>query len=150
RHHSTALSGIDADQLLALLDHADDEIQQFGASQLEKLAVDNWPIETWLRLLETRSLTALVTICQTMSQRVRPERLNVAQCVDLACARATPVARLGFDWLKQRKIASEADRKSIVNLANARCEVISDELAQFALSLLGEREVYQTKNVIAF
>lgn len=76
RDHAPTLQSISAQQLLALLDHADEEVQQFGAGLLATLSgVDTWPIATWLELLETRSVTALATICEAMNQRVRPERL---------------------------------------------------------------------------
>jgi hypothetical protein len=162
RHHVEAMQSITAEQLLSLLDHEDDEVQQFGASLLNSLsAVDRWPIETWLRLLETRSLDALATICDVMSRRVTPQRLTLMQCVELACARATPVARLGLSWLKERggfktpplpegEGLSEADRATLAGLSAARCDAIGADAAQFALSILGSSEHYQTDAVIQF
>jgi hypothetical protein len=151
RHHAQSMQQISADQLLALLDHQDEEVQQFGASLLESLAaIDTWPIETWLRLLETRSVTALATICEVMQKRVRPERLDVSQCVALACARATPVARLGLSWLKARRIEAARDRAAIVQLAGAQCEAVGVEIAEFALSILGVQPIYRTDDVVAF
>jgi hypothetical protein len=151
RHHAQSMQQISAEQLLSLLDHHDEEVQQFGASLLETLAaIDTWPIETWLRLLETRSVTALATICQVMQQRVRPERLDVSQCVALACTRATPVARLGLSWLKARRIDIARDRAAIVDLAGAQCEAVGVEIAEFALSILGAEANYGTDDVVAF
>jgi hypothetical protein len=151
RYHAQSMQQISAEQLLALLDHHDEEVQQFGAGLLETLgAIDTWPIETWLRLLDTRSVTALATICQVMQQRVRPERLDVSQCVALACARATPVARLGLAWLKARRIDVGRDRATIVNLAIAQCEAVGVEIAEFALSLLGAEANYRSGDVVAF
>jgi hypothetical protein len=151
RHHAQSMQQITAEQLLALLDHDDEEVQQFAANLLETLtAIDTWPIETWLRLLETRSVTALATICQVMERRVRPERLDVAQCALLACARATPVARLGLAWLKGRRIDVERDRATVVELAGARCEAVGLEIAEFALSILGNETNYRTDDVVAF
>jgi hypothetical protein len=151
RHHAQSMQQISAEQLLALLDHHDEEVQQFGANLLETLAaIDTWPIETWLRLLETRSVTALATICQVMQQRVRPERLDVSQCVALACARATPVSRLGLSWLKAQRIDIARDRAAIVQLASAQCEAVGVEIAEFALSTLGTEANYRTDDVVAF
>jgi hypothetical protein len=151
RHHAQSMQHITAEQLLALLDHDDDEVQQFAANLLETLtAIDTWPIETWLRLLETRSVTALATICQVMQQRVRPERLDESQCVALACARATPVARLGLTWLKERQIDIERDRAAVVELAGARCEAVGLEIAEFALSILGDVTNCRADDVVAF
>jgi hypothetical protein len=151
RDHAQALQEITADRLLGMLDHADEDVQQFGAALLESLTtIDSWPISTWLRMLETRSLTALGTICTAMGQRVKPDRLDLAQCVSLACARATPVARLGLAWLKERTIANDSDRAAISRLAEARCDAVATEAAEFALSKLGVKEVYRTEQVLPF
>jgi hypothetical protein len=151
RHHMAATQAIDAEQLLRLLDSTDDEVQQFAASLLETLpAADSWPIETWLRLLETRSANALVTICDVMNRRVKPERLSLAQCVELACARATPVARRGLTWLKGRPVSGEADRAAIARLANAQCDAVGSEVAQFGLSIVGSPQAYRTDDVVQF
>ena len=129
---------ISSDQLLTLLDHADEEVQQFAAGLLETLSgLDSWPISTWLRLLETRSVTALATICEAMSQRVSPERLTLEQCVELACARATPVARMGLSWLAARPIVQDAERAVLARLAALQCDAVGVEAAQFALGVLG-------------
>ena len=151
QHHAAAMQTIDADQLLALLNHADEEVQQFGAGLLDTLAaVESWSIDTWLRLLQTRSLTALGAICEAMGRRVKPERLELAQCVALACARATPVARLGLLWLKGRGLAGEADRPTTARLGAAQCEAVSGEIAEYALAILAAPQSYRTEDVAAF
>jgi hypothetical protein len=145
RHHVSTLQAISAEQLLTLLDHADQEVQQFGAGLLETLAgVDAWPITIWLRLLETRSVTALATICQAMNQRVSPTRLSLEQCVALACARPTPVAKLGLQWLRGRTVASPEDRATIGRLAGVECEAVGAEAAEYALSIVGSPGAYRT------
>jgi hypothetical protein len=151
RLHAQTLQAIEADQLLTLLNHEDADVQQFGAGLLSTLSgIDSWPIDTWLRLLETQNLTALATICQTMNERVKPERLTVLQCVALACARPTPVARLGLSWLKGRPVSIEHDRAALVRLADAQCEAVGGEIAEFAVSVLGTPGAYQTADVVAF
>jgi hypothetical protein len=151
RDHLPTLQAITAEQLLALLDHADQEVQQFGAGLLETLSgADSWPITTWLRLLETRSVTALATICQTMNQRVSPERLSLEQCVALACARATPVARLGLSWLGGRPVEGPQDRSAIGRLAGMQCEAAGVEGTKYALSILGSPQTYRMEDVSPF
>jgi hypothetical protein len=151
RLHAQTLATIDAQQLLALLNHFDPDVQQFGASILATHSgIDSWPVTTWLRLLETQNMTALATICQAMNARVKPERLSVAQCVDLTCARATPVARLGLSWLKARLVSIEADRAAIARLSEAKCEAVGAEIAAYALSILGMPPAYQAHEVVAF
>jgi hypothetical protein len=151
RSHAVTMEAITANELLALLDHADQEVQQFGAGLLETLSgVDSWPITTWLELLQTRSVTALATICQAMSQRVAPERLNLEHCVTMACARATPVARLGLSWLVGRPVTSGQDRATIARLAGAECAAVGAEAATYALSILGSPSEYRMEEVCPF
>ena len=141
RHHASNMQQIPVEQLLQLLDHNDEDVQQFGSSLISSLTgIDSWPVSTWLRLLETRNITALATICDAMNQRVRPDRLNLEQCVALACSRVTPVARLGLSWLRNRSISSDQDRATLANLAAARCEAAAAEIAEFALSILVRRK----------
>jgi hypothetical protein len=151
RNHSPTLQAITAEQLLALLDHADDEVQQFGARLLELLTgAEGWPITTWLQLLETRSVTALATICEAMNRRVKPERLTLEQCVALACARVTPVARLGLAWLRSRPVSGPQDRSTVARLAGARCEAVGAEVAEYALAILGSPQAYRMDDVSPF
>jgi hypothetical protein len=151
RDHASTLQAISAEQLLALLDHSDEEVQQFGAGLLESLSgADSWPIATWLALLETRSVTALATICEAMTRRVRPDRLNLEQCVALACARATPVARLGLSWLAGRPLSGSQDRATIARLAGAQCDAVGAEATAYALSILGSSSACRVEDVCPF
>ncbi len=150
-HHTAALQAITAEQFRTLLDHPDQELQQFAAGLLETLSgVDDWPIATWLDLLQTRSVTALATICQAMSRRVSPQRLSLEQCVALAAARPTPVARLGLACLSGRPVTSPQDRATIGRLADAECEAVGAEIAAGALSILGLPQGYRTEEISPF
>jgi hypothetical protein len=151
RDHATTLQTITSEQLLTLLDHPNEEVQQFGAGLLETVSgLDVWPITVWLQLLETRSVTALATICQAMTERVRPERLSLEHCVALACARATPVARLGLSWISSRPVTGAQDRATIGRLAGAQCEAVGAEAAKHALSVLGSPQAYRMEDVSPF
>ncbi len=151
RDHASALQSVTAEQLLSLLDHPSDDVQQFGAGLLETLSgADGWPISTWLQLLETRSVTALATICDAMSRKVSPQRLNLDQCVALACARATPVARMGLSWLVDRPVTGHQDRTTIGRLAGVQCDAVGVDAAKYALSLLGSPQNYRTECVSPF
>lgn len=151
RLHSATLQSITADELLALLDHADEEVQQFGAGLLAGIeSIDSWPIETWLRLLKTHNPAALATICETMAMRVRPDRLSIDQCIEIACARATPVAKLGLAWLRERSAAGAADRAAFQRLARAECEAVGEEIAQLGLSIASPADAYRTESAILF
>jgi hypothetical protein len=60
------------------------------------------------------------------------------------------VARLGLSWLKGRPVSSDADRAAIGGLANAECDAVGVEVAQFALSILGGAPSYRTEDVVLF
>lgn len=151
RDHLASLQSVSVEQLLALLNHADDEVQHFGAGLLETLpGVDSWPVTTWLRLLETRSVTALATICDVMNKRVRSDRLDLEQCVALTCVRPTPVARLGLTWLKEKPLTRAQDRAILRRLASVQCDAVGVDAAEVALSVLGAKQDYRTDDVCPF
>jgi hypothetical protein len=151
RVQASALQVLTAEQLLALLNHSDEEVQQFGGFCLQSSSeTSTWPIATWLKLLETSSVSALATICEVVSERVKPERLGLEQCIALTTARATPVARLGLSWLASRRIGSGQDRALLGGLADVQCEAVGAEAAEFALAILGSPQEYRTDNVSPF
>ncbi len=87
REHLERLQDLPVEELLRLIDHTDEEIQQFGADLLQSSkGIQKWPLETWLELLETQNPTALSTICEAMRVHVSGSRLDLAQCLKLTCA----------------------------------------------------------------
>ena len=145
------LASLAVEQLLELLNYENPDVQQFGSElltlspSLAKLSID-----FWRKLLEVKDPTALASICDAMRKHVSRERLTLAQCVELACARAAPVARLGFEFVRQSEILSSSDRQAIAGLAKARCEAIGRELALWALPIVGARESYDRDAVCGF
>jgi hypothetical protein len=128
-------------------------VQQFGAELFdaqggnEKLSV-----AMWLRLLDTRNVTALATLCAVFLRNVSGERLTLAQTLELALARPTPVARLGFQLLQTRAIPA-ADLPvlaALAALADARCASLAEELAVWALARIGVRGVYELEAISRF
>jgi hypothetical protein len=151
RDHMQNLNGVTIDQILALLDHADGEVQQFAAEILEASPLlPKLDLATWLKLLQTRNVAALEIIARLMEQHVRPDRLTLEQMVDLANAAPVPVARLGLAFLKTRTIASAADRQAIARLSHARSAGAAGEITTWALSILGTPEHYDVENVSPF
>jgi hypothetical protein len=142
---------VDLETIVRLLDHEDSEIQQFGAKRLESGAgLGTLPVASWLRLLQARNEEALQRICDAFAKHVSNDRLDLAQCIGLACARPVPVARLGQRYLRERVINSSADREQIAALANAKCPAVAGELTTWALGILGMREHYACDQVIRF
>jgi hypothetical protein len=149
-HHADRLSGLQPDDLLRLLDHADDEVQRFGAELLAKAKdLDKLTIESWLRLLRTRNVEALEVLADAWRKHVRPERLELEQALALACAAAAPVARLGLEVLRARG-ANAAERAALARLAGAECTALAAELAAFALERITPADAYDREVASAF
>lgn len=150
REHAERLKTVAAEQLIALLDHDDEEVQQFGAKLLQSLdQAANWPVATWLRLLETKDSAAIALICDAMQKNVRGDRLDLAQCLSLATARATPVARLGLTLLKERPFTTREDRNQLSAIGNARCAALGKESAMWTLGIVGTAANYDREVVLA-
>jgi hypothetical protein len=151
RWHFDPAPSLDPSKLLPLLDHADEVVQQLGADLLERASgLEKLGIEDWLRLLQTRNVAALETIARVMRRHVMPERLTLAQAVELASAAPVPVARLGLELLKQKPIKSAEDREQLARIADARSAGLAGEIAAWALGVLGADEVYAVDNVVRF
>jgi hypothetical protein len=149
RFHPQVLGQITPERLLLLLENADEELQQFGAKLLGQLqGAANWPIATWLKLLETKDLSALSIVCEQFQRHVRKDRLDLAQCLNLATAKATPVARLGLAFLKERTISGADERRRLVALGQARCSAVGGELAAWTCGIVGTRETYERDVVV--
>ena len=137
--------------IVRLLDHKDVEVQQFGAKLLETSpALATLPVSAWLKLLGTKNEEALQRICDVFAKHVSADRLDLQQCVDLACMRPVPVARLGQSYLKQLAITSSTEREQISAVANAKCAAVAGELTMWTLGFLGTKENYVSDQVIRF
>jgi hypothetical protein len=138
------------EELLALLDHPDEQVQQFGAELFEtQRGLEKLPVATWLELLRTKNLTALATLCVAFEKHVTGDRLTLADCLNLSCAQPVPVARLGFRFLQARQISPDAV-PALANLASAQCPVFAGEIATWALARLGTAETYHLNAVSRF
>lgn len=151
REHAARLRDVPVSVIRRMLDHADEEIQLLGAEILENAAgLETLTVAQWVELLSTKNLTVLETICRRMAQHVRADRVDLAQAVALAVSKPAPIARLGFDFLKDRQIATDEDRDAIALLATARAASLGHELATWALVRLGEESAYQVDRVAPF
>ena len=142
---------VSVDDLLRLLDHDDDEVQQFGAKLLESSAgLGALPVAAWLRLLRAQNEEALQRICDAFGKHVVADRLSFAECLELACAQPAPVARLGQRFLQVRPITTPSEREALRVLAEAKCPAVAGELASWALGILGRRDHYLADLIIGF
>lgn len=119
-NHATQLDGLPASRLIALLKSAHDEVQAFGARLLESAkGLESLPISDWLELLKTNNGDAMLAVIGAVKKHVAPSRLSLEQCVQLACARAAPVAELGLGWAKARGVKSLHDLELVLRLRQA-------------------------------
>jgi hypothetical protein len=136
RQHGRRLPGVNLDALLLLFNHDDEEVQQFAAELLEAMPdLDLVPLDQWLHLLRTRSLTALSTITAAALRHGVPDRLSLSQIIDLATERAVPLARFAWQILQSRTI-EPTDHNEIARLADARAPAVAAELTTWALNHL--------------
>lgn len=123
-------------QFLALLNHEDEQVQQFGAVLFSKQAgLEKLSIPSWLELLQTKDLTALSAICDAFEKHVIPQRLSLEECIDLACQKPVPIARLGFRFVQSRQISRD-QLPLLARLAEARASAVAGEIAAWALPKL--------------
>jgi hypothetical protein len=151
REHAARLSEFSVAIIFDLLDHADEEVQQFAARLLEASpGMSTLPLAAWFKLLETKNTLALEAICRAMQQHVAGERLTLDDCLRLACAAPVPVARVGLAFLKARSIVSAEDRRALAAAAEAQCAAIARDLAAWALQFIGAAENYDRESVLRF
>jgi hypothetical protein len=146
-----AAFAVPLETILALLEHEEADVQQFGAKLLESSsALATLPVASWFRLLRTKNEEALQSVCDAFAKHVSVSRLDLAQSVELACVRPVPVARLGQRYLKERSISTTADREQISALAGAQCSAVAMETTAWALGILGKPEHYSGDQIIRF
>jgi len=151
REHGDHLAGLPIEDLFRLLEHTDDEVQQFGARLLETSNdLAKLPVATWLKLLATQNMLALEAVCRAFDRHVTADRLTLGDCVGLACAAPAPVARMGLGFLRARPNPSAEQRETIARAADARCVAVAGELAAWALAILGTGDAYDRELVLRF
>jgi hypothetical protein len=139
------------EMLLKLLQHEDEDVQDYGAELVANSEdAASWSIETWLRLLQVEHPRVAQRMTEAMLKHVRADRLSLADCIELASAKAAPIARLGLQFLQQRTAPSVGDREALTILARARCVSMGHEIAQWVLGHLGSAEAYDMPVVCRF
>ncbi len=148
--HGPALQELSVEFIIQLLENPHPDLQNFGADLFHSLKqLHSLPLSTWFKLLATDNPDVQARICDKMREVVRPDRLNLGDCLELSIARQAPVAQLGFEFLKLRTLVRE-DIPRLSQLAEAQCEALAGELAGFALGHLGQEDNYQNDSVIRF
>ena len=132
-HYATELAALSVAQVTALVTAPYAELQVLGAELLRRVpGLETLPLATWLELLAIDNPIVLVVICEMVAKHVTPARLTLAQCIALACAPAAPVARLGLQWARGKKLESAADLRALASLGRARVSTVRDEATAWA------------------
>lgn len=128
REYAESLRGMPARRIRPLLASPHEEIQSFAAGLLRTShGMDTLTAAEWLDFLRIESPVALLFLCDLIRQHVSPGRLTLEQCVDLARARAAPVAELGLEWARRKPIQGEAAVRAIVGLGSAEAPRVREE-----------------------
>ncbi|MDP1828704.1 MAG: hypothetical protein Q8L48_35900 [Archangium sp.] len=127
-HHAVQLDGLPAARLIPLLKSPHEEVQRLGAKVLSTAkGLEALPISDWLELLSITNPEVLTQVCAAVKVHVAPTRLSLEQCVQLACARAAPVAELGLSWAKARPVRTAKELETLLKLRNAEAPHVRQE-----------------------
>lgn len=115
-----------------------DEVVALGAELLTKLrGLETLPLAEWLELLAIDNLDVLPAIAELAERLLSPARLSLAQCIELACGKTAPVARLGLAWTKTKPVATVDELRAVARLSRAGVAGVRDEATTWALALIG-------------
>lgn len=108
------------DRLRPLLRCPHEDVQAYAVEMLHRVeGIATLPISGWLELLSLEHPEAMPIVCDLVEEHVTPDRLDLAQCVALGCARLAPVAELGLGWAKAKGIAGEDDLRAALGFVDA-------------------------------
>lgn len=114
-----------------------DEVVALGVERLTRVSgLETVALQDWLDLLAIQNLDVLPVIAELAERMLAPARLGLAQCIDLACGKTAPVARLGLAWARTKPIATADDVRAIARLARAGVAAVRDEGAAWALGVI--------------
>ncbi|HEX8912506.1 MAG TPA: hypothetical protein VF796_09105 [Humisphaera sp.] len=151
RDHLPNLVGLPAADLVPLLLSDDEPVQALGAELLERAAgLSTLPFATWVQLLQAKSVPVLGTVAALARQHLRAEAVTLFEAVTLACSAAAPVALLGLHLLRQKPVATPAERRAVSHLADARSPAAAGEIVAYALGVLGAAGAYDVDFVLRF
>ena len=137
REYAQELRGLSIGLLEPLLDSPHEEVQTFSVELLQTATgLELLPMKEWLALLEIENPVALPLVCELVEKNVSPERLSLVQCIQLACARAAPVAELGLRWAKAKRIASAEDLVFLMRLTRAEAPNVRADAIDWLCQLL--------------
>lgn len=147
-NHMGSMLPCTLETLTACFNHKDKEVQEFACELLANFPdLNSAPLSFWMNLLEIPNIEVLDLVCREMIKYVNPKLFTLEKCMDLACKRAVPIARLGLRLVQARQ---DILPELLVNLAHAKSEAVAGEITGWALSIIGNRKYYDHEIVIEF
>lgn len=148
RDHGEALRQLRFAEVKALLVSEHEEAQKLGAELLGGLrGLELLPLGEWLELLAIEQLDVLAEVARLAERSLHPDRLSLAQCLELSRAKAGAVAMLGVRWTQQKPIVSAAELTSILGLATIGATAARGEAVRWVLERLSAHPLTALEHV---
>jgi hypothetical protein len=125
-----------------------EEAQALGVELFARLPnLEQTSLDDWLELLGAENLEVLGAICDRAGSVVSGARLALHQCVELALSSAAPLAALGFAWVKEKRVTSEADLAQCLRLSGAKVASVRADAALHNAELLRRSPFTRSEHV---
>ncbi len=145
------LDKLPLDTLLDWLKAKDADLAEFAAGRLRtKTGLESAPLERWLAILDGAPADALDVVCELIGRNVSGEKLSLFEAVRFAKMRATPVAKLGQQWLRGKVPTSGAQVEAVLSLRDAQAQPLRPELCRWAATTLSGVESFKPDWVMEF
>jgi len=145
------LEKLPLDTLLDWLKGKDADLAEFAAARLRtKTGLESVPLERWLAILDSAPADALDVVCELIGRNVSGEKLSLFETVRFAKMRATPVAKLGQQWLRGKVPTSSAQIEAVLSLRDAQAQPLRPELCRWASKTLSEVPTFKPDWVMEF
>lgn len=148
RDHREALAALPLAEVQRLLLAEPEEAQKLGAELLKSVrGLELMPVGDWLELLAIEQLDVLAEVARLAERTLHPDRLSLAQCLELARAKPGAVAMLGVTWLQRKPIVSAAELSAIVGLAKIGAANARAAAARWVLERLAAHPLTSLEHV---
>lgn len=145
------LEQLPLDTLLDWLKAKDADLAEFAAARLRtKTGLESVPLERWLAILDSAPADALDVVCELIGRNVSGDKLSLFEAVRFAKMRATPVAKLGQQWLRGKVPTSGAQIEAVLSLRDAQAQPLRPELCRWAAKTLSEVSSFKPDWVMEF
>lgn len=137
RDHAAQLKAVPLETVRQLLRHERADAQSLGAQLLSAVSgLEALPVNEWVAFLKLENTEALTLIVALVKKHVSPERLSLAHCVELTRSPVAPVADLGFGWVKDRPVKTDAELDTLLPIAQAGVKSVRQPAVEWLAGLL--------------